>query len=309
MTRAISVLVFLAGVFFIQSCYKIEPYTPDPDKVYVPGKRIKPQVEKDFVTNPSLRVQLGAIVVLQLEHFDSPASSLGPDTDSIGTDQIRYKVEDSTILVFRRDDNTSYALSFYIENQMIPLFNVQGPGEDIVIQLGPGNYFMKVFSQLPYGIDTVGYQMIFIQPSTDVGNTKGTQAGEPKYWYLTSRVSECQACDLAGLDLQGFNLMGADLQKANLSDTRLTGADLKTARIMHAKLNNAKINFADMKGINLSFSEVRNVDLSQSDLSYSILNATDLSFSKAYGTNFCFATKNGWVVNGMLTDTATQCFP
>ncbi|MBP7850320.1 MAG: pentapeptide repeat-containing protein [Lentimicrobiaceae bacterium] len=297
-----------AFMVLLPSCYEIEPYTPDPDKVYVAGQRIKPRTEKEFALNPGLRVQLGTVVAVHLEHFNSPAGTFLPDTDSNGIDMIRYNVEDSTTLIYRRGEDNTYQIQLYNDAMDSLYFSVMGPGDEVKVQLKPGKYVMRLISQLPHGIDSVGYQMVFIQPARDAIAKKGI-AGEPKYWFLTSHVLSCVDCDLGGIDLQGTYLLGADFQKADLRGALLNGADLKTAKVMHAKLDRVQMSGADMQGVNLSFSVMRQANLTNARLNNSILNAVDLTGARAYGTNFCFATKNGWIIDGVLVDAATQCFP
>jgi len=301
-----TLLMLLAIASSLSSCYEIESYVPDPDKVYVPGERIKPRTERALAADPSMGIALGTLVVLELEHFNSPTSALVMDTDSNGTDAILYSVEDTAILVFRPDVSSDYFIRFYDQNLDSIYFNTYPGAAEVSVRLDPGKYIMKVFSQIPYGVDTIGMQLVFVQPEQEIQAKAGDGL---QYWYITSRSMECVKCDLAGLDLSGMYLAGTMLERADLRDARMDGANLRNAFANHADLSGASLRQADLRGISMSFAMMKNADLRDADLRYAILNACDLSGSTLYGANFCFSTKNGWVIDNTLSDTTTQCFP
>ncbi|HRZ77047.1 MAG TPA: pentapeptide repeat-containing protein, partial [Bacteroidales bacterium] len=296
-------LLLLAG---ISACYEIDPYVPDPDTIYTPGKRITPRMEKELAASASLYLELGTLVVLNLEHFNTPSGDLGPDTDSNGTDAIRYLVEDTSYFVFIPEETTDYVVRFWDEAMDSMYFSAYNTSEKITVRLAPGKYVMRFSSMLAFGADTANVQPLFIQPDLELGSKAGS---ELKYWYMMCRTLECVKCDLKELDFSGMYLVNADLERADLSEANLDGADLKGAQALYSDFSDASMKAADIRGANLSFGLLRNVNLTDADLGYAILNAVDLSGARLYGANFCLATKNGWIIENVKSDTTTLCFP
>jgi hypothetical protein len=302
-----SVLIpYLLLLAVLTSCYEIEPYVPDPDKVYTPGERIKPRTEKELDASSSLGLSLGTLVVMNLEHFGTPAQELGPDTDSNGTDVIRYTVEDTAYFVFIPEESPDYIVRFYDEAMDSMYFNAYNTSDKITVKLIPGKYIMEFSSQLAYGADTAGVQTLFIQPDLELQSKSGS---DTKYWYMMCKTLECVKCDLGGLDLSMLYLVNAGLQRADLTETKLNGSDMKNVDAQYADFSGSSMKGTDLRGANLSFGFLKNVNLDEADLGFSVLNAVDLTGSSLFGANFCFATKNGWVIDNVKSDTTTLCFP
>lgn len=296
-------LTLLAG---ITACYEIEPYAPDPDSIYSKGIKVKPRTEKELAADENLYLSPGTLVVMDLEHTDSPSASLGFDTDTNGVDLIRYEVKDTTVLVFSPDINPYYSVRFFDEAMDSMYFSLHNGGEKANVKLAPGKYVMKLVSFIPFGADTAGRQIIFVQPDLDLAAKSG---GTIKYFYMTSRAMECVKCDLAELDLSGFYLAGAMLESSILTDCNLDSTDLQDLRASKADFSKASLFDADLRGCNLSLGLMRDADIRNADFQFAILNGLDLSRAKAYGTNFCSTTHNGWIIEGVMSDTTTLCFP
>ncbi len=290
----------------IAACYEIEPYAPDPDSIYSKGIRVKPRTEKELASNPNLYLSPGTLVVMDLEHTDSPSASLDFDTDTIGVDLIRYEVKDTTVLVFDPDINPYYSLRFYDEAMDTMYFSLHNGGEKANAKLLPGKYILKLVSLIPFGADTAGRQIIFIQPDLDLASKSGSKT---KYFYMTSRAMECYKCDLSELDLSGFYLAGARLEESKMTECILDSADMQDLRASKVDLSRASLVKTDLRGGNLSLGNMRNADIRNATFEFAILNGLDLSGAKAYGTNFCSTTRNGWIIEGVLSDTTTLCFP
>lgn len=303
LTLLMATLTLMAG---ITACYEIEPFAPDPDSIYSKGLRVKPRTERELAANANLYLSPGTLVVMDLEHTDSPAGDLDFDTDTNGVDIIRYEVKDTTVLVFNPDINPYYSLRFFDEAMDSMYFSLHNGGEKANVKLVPGKYVLKLVSLIPFGADTAGRQIVFVQPDLDFTTKSGSTI---KYFYMTSRAMECVKCDLSELDLSGFYLAGAMLESSLMTECILDSADLQDIRASKADFSKASLIKADLRGSNLSLGIMKNADLRNADFQFAILNGLDLSGAKAYGTNFCSTTRNGWIIEGVMSDTTTLCFP
>jgi hypothetical protein len=254
----------------------------------------------------------GEVIVIHLEHLNTPPDSIKPgtDTDGIGVDIVSFKITDTVNISFKID-TIDYIIEMYNKKsgQKVLLLN-----EDIrhrIRRYDPGDYLIHITSLLNYNDDTLNYQLIFIQP--DISSMKSTNDNEV-FWFIQSRVRECEECmlryfDFSGFDLSHVNLKNSDLLQskfigATMPATNLSGADLTQANFTNAYLHSSNLFNAMMQSAMLDHANIVKTDLQWVDFT----NAS-LMFSNAVGANFCNAIKDGWNIAGMQTDSTTLCFP
>jgi hypothetical protein len=252
------------------------------------------------------------VVALHLEHFNSTSPGSYPDTDTIGTDRILYIARDTVLLTYRPEESATYNLKLYDTKTGVELFDAGQHDEPFTITLPPGHYDMLVGSMIPFGVDTMGFQWVFVQPDhemfPDTGGVK-TVANKTVYWYLTAAAGRCYRCELSNINLGDVDMVGVDLELSNMRNARLGGINMQNAQLSGVNLTGALISQANLAGIDLSQANMAGADIRNTNFEFSLLLGTNLTDAKANGANFCNTSRNGWITQGMITDTTTKCYP
>lgn len=302
-------LALLLGVI---SCYEIEPFVPDPNLVYIKGEELPVKTEKDLVAAPTQRIEFGAVVALHLEHFNTDSMGSYPDTDTIGTDRILYIAKDTVLLTFRPEETPTFYVRLIDNASGTEIFDALQHSSPFTVKLAPGKYDMIVGSMIPTGVDTMGFQWVFIQPDheqlPDTGGVKSL-AYKTVYWYLTAAAGRCYRCELSNINLSGVDMVGVDLELSSMRNSKLDGINMQNSRLKGVNFSGSVISKSNLSGVDLSQANLSNADIRYTNFEFSLLLGTNFTDSKANGANFCNTSRNGWLTTGMVTDTSTKCFP
>ncbi len=304
--------MLIVASLLVTSCYKLDESSVEPPP---PVARPIAFSERTFIQDTNMYALPGEVIVIHLEHQNTPPDSIpaGTDTDGIGVDIVPFKLRDTVNISFRLD-TTIYTIEMYDKEtgQKVLLLN-----EDIrqrVRRYSPGDYLIHITSLLNYDDDTLNFQLIFIQP--DVSSAKSTSLGQDNeiFWFIQSRLRVCKECtmrygEFSGFDFSLAQFTDADFYKANLKSTILPLADLSGADLSGADLSNADIPYSDFYNSILENTVLNNANLDGAFLQYADFTNASLRNASAIGADFCNTIRKGWDIIGMEIDSTTLCLP
>ncbi|WP_299408911.1 pentapeptide repeat-containing protein [Acaryochloris sp. IP29b_bin.148] len=168
-------------------------------------------------------------------------------------------------------------------------------------------YGQKLRQELPYWMETIELDLLFIEPQTEAKAaleglagqkppvvlpepdpfpsevalqlTEKYEAGERNFAQINLKDEALPGINLTLTDLQAANLVWCNLRKASLSHANLTSAELRHADLTDANLQGATLQGTDLQGAklqgaNLSWAVLRGTNLTDADL-------TDVNFQNA----------------------------
>lgn len=275
----------------VASCYKL-----DDDIIYPPDvPRSKVHSERDFRQDTNLYALPGEVIVIHLEHLNTPPDSINPwnDTDGIGVDIIPFTIRDTSTISFRID-TTSYIIEMFDKEtgQKVLMLNKDIPQR--IRRYPPADYLIHLTSFLNYDDDTLNYQLIFIQPDVSTSKNSNSKESDDVFWFMQSRVRICKECDFQNGDFSDFDFTHAQLSNSNFNKTSLRGSIFSLADLSDSEMSYCDLNDTYLRGANLQFSDLTKA---------SLVNAN------AIGANFCNTVRDGWNITGIIIDSTTLCLP
>ena len=257
----------------------------------------------------------GEVIVIHLEHKNTPPDSLkaGTDTDGIGVDIVPFKLKDTANISFRLD-TTIYTIEMYDKETGVKVLLLNKDIRQRIRRYDPGDYLIHITSLLNYGDDTLNYQLIFIQP--DVSSTKLTKQGQDDeiFWFIQSRLRVCKECNMRygefyGYDFSLADFSDADFYKANLRSTVMPLANFSGADLTYADLSNTSIPKSDFFNTLLEYALLNNANIKGSYFQYADFTNASLRNAMAIGADFCNTIRAGWDTTGIVIDSTTICLP
>lgn len=222
--------------------------------------------EQEFA-DPSLYAEPGAVIVVDLEHLDSPPDSEF-DTDVIGTDAIPIRYTETAEHSFRLDDSNLFEMKMVRAVTNEEIFSLNHPHPQIRVTIPAGDYILIFKSRITYCTNCeTNSQIIFLQPDR-------TAAGQ--YDYDPSQLNQfittgkCDNCDLREINLSNMTFVNASLVNANLSN---------------AKLNSMQFNNANMQEMTAEHADFENVTFTDSYANGANFNSTHFLNSDYKGMN------------------------
>lgn len=254
--------------------------------------------ELDF-KNSNLQAAPGSVIVVELEDLNSPPDSIF-DTDVIGIDAIPIKYTETAEHTFRLDESsisdysaTAYEMTLVNAETKEELFTINTIFSHITRSIPAGNYVMVFKSTRPYGADSTGSQIIFIQPDNSGSGNTDYDEDQLKHFMSTR---ECNGCDLSNADLShmwvsnvslvGANLNGGKFDFTEFENSNLSGASIQNALFRYAVFNNADFSHIDFKGSQILSTRFIGVNFTGSDFSNASLKGSTFSYVTFYNTNF-----------------------
>ncbi len=305
------IFIFLTVTLVLSSCYKL-----DDGPAYVPPViRSLVHSERDFLADTNLYSLPGEVIVVNLEHLNTPADSVKPgtDTDGIGLDIVPFKLKDTANISFRID-TTTYIIEMYDKENGQKVLTLNKDIRQRIRRYPPSDYLIHLTSLLNYDDDTLNYQLIFIQP--DVASNKNSASNNENeiFWFMQSRLRACEECNLKNFNFSGFDLTMAELNNSQLNNSILKGtvlylADLSNADLSYCDLSNADLPYSNLYNALMEYTVLNYANLKEADLEYADLTKASLRHSNAIGANFCNTIRTGWDTTGIVIDSTTLCLP
>lgn len=249
-------------------------------KTYYPAR-----TEPNF-SDPSLNAEPGSVIVVDLEHLNSPLYS-SFDTDGIGTDAIPIRYTETAEHSFRLDEPAAFEMKLIKKGTKEEIFELTSADPEINITIPAGDYILIFKSHLTYCTNCVTKsQTIFLQPDRTVSNSENLDYNPDQLSHFIS-TRECNECDLSSADFTRMNLHKVSLDKADLSHAIFRGTTIDSSNIRNANIRNATFT-AHIEAL----TTIMGSDLSGSDLSNSRFSPQRVGGCNLTKTNFESANLN-----------------
>jgi uncharacterized protein YjbI with pentapeptide repeats len=245
--------------------------------------------EHEFASRPDLRLRLGDLLMVELEH---PAAAAVSEADSAapGVDEVPLEVAEPT------------AVRFCLEAQGAEQHELAIVGADgtVLLRLTPAAGGACASAALPPGVLTVRLAhdgqgdpaapaaTYFLRPTA--GDEAEGAAYRPRSisaWYLM-QLNACRGCDLRNAQLQGIKLHGTDLTGALLGHAVLAGGVLSGVTVDGAELSGTSFTSAVITGG--SFRNVTSIPSSVTCFFRASLSQVALDGAQLHGALFRGAT-------------------
>ena len=218
------------------------------------------------------------LVVSQVEPSGGQPSPAVGDSASIGVDEIRFQVDQSSTVSVNLTSESFSTVSqvMVIDANGAIRFSADSSNPDVQVRLEAGNYVLR-FTAATGAADVVPAMVWF-------GGDAGLASAADLQKLLSGNCGNCnlQGANLSSLSLRGFNLVGADLRNAILLQVP-GGLKLKGTDVMTILLNGSDIQGADLTGSNLAGAQLSGAYLTGSGQSPARLGGVD--FSSAHATD------------------------
>lgn len=216
--------------------------------------------EQEFA-DLSLYAEPGAVIVVDLEHLDSPPDSEF-DTDEIGTDAIPIRYTETAEHSFRLDSSALFEIKMLKAVTKEEIFSLNHPHPQIRVTIPAGDYILIFKSRITYCTNCeTNSQIIFLQPDRTTVGGSGNSDYDPSQLNQFITTGKCDNCDL---------------REINLSNMTFTDVSLVKAHLWKAKLNSVQFKNANMQQIDAQFVDFENVTFEKSNLSNSQFNSSSL---------------------------------
>ncbi len=222
--QAAFLLFIVTGIYFSGCSDSITNSTFTTDKY-------KARTEAEFNADASLKTIPGAVVYVDLEHLNSPASGVNGDTGPIGEDVITYVYTESATHRFKLDASAKFTARL-VNAEGAVMFSLNNPNDTARVTLPAGNYKLYLTSLLSYAFSPISTQAVFIQPDVNAiaSGGVGAQGGyNPQDLNTLLTTNKCIGCNLNEVQLHDKNLTGADLSYAGLSHSFMQNVNLSNA--------------------------------------------------------------------------------
>lgn len=254
------------------------------------GKTYKAVTERDF-QGKNFKAEPGAVIVLNLEDKNSPPDTGWYDTDVIGIDIIPIRYTETAKHNFKIDKDSDFEMSLISDSSKQVLFELTKQNTEANITIPSGDYLMIITSLEDFKPDSLGSQIVFIQPDTEILSSANTDYDPVQLNTLLS-TKTCVRCNLESADLHNANLRDADLNSSYLRGVNLSGAYLVNVNLSNAALWIANLSNAFLWHANLTSASFVNANLHGAN--FYRANSTQALFNNANltGTNFRNAILN-----------------
>jgi len=273
--------------------------------------------EKEFAVNTGLNAEPGAVVVVQLEHLNSPPDSVDMDTGTIGEDIIPFAYTKSSMHNFRLDDSSEFRVKLINSSSGAVIYELTPASPNISVNIPAGEYKLYITSLLIYGSVSLGKQIVFIQQDTTDTNNFGYDSTQLNTFFRTGKCLKC--------DLQYVNLSGMTLNDVVLDNSNLMYSDLSNTTLINSSFVNCEMNYANLShvvnangtvftGGKFYSANFMQSNLQQTNFRVALLRSANLSYanlsnSDCRGTFFCGANKEFLLSINILVDETTLCWP
>ncbi len=217
--------------------------------------KYKARTESEFNADASLKTIPGAVVYVDLEHLNSPASGVNGDTGPIGEDVIAYVYTESATHRFKLDAGAKFTARL-VNAEGAVMFTLNNPGDTARVTLPAGSYKLYLTSLLSYAFSPISTQAVFIQPDVNAiaSGGVGAQGGYNKDDLNTLlTTNKCIGCNLNEVQLHDKNLTGADLSYAGLSHSFMENVNLSNAIFTHTDWDRSGANNCIFTGAKFTF--------------------------------------------------------
>lgn len=204
----------------------------------------------------------GAVVYVDLEHLNAPASGVNGDTGPIGEDIIPYSYTETAVHRFKLDAGALFKVRL-VNAAGVEIFQLNYPGDTALVSIPAGSYKMHLISTINFGSDSGASQPVFIQPDLDAiaSGGVGAQVGyKPKDLNTLLTTRKCIDCSLGGVIIKNKNLTGADLTRSKLFLSRFENVNFTNATFADNDWHSGHIEkstFLNSKFTNVNQSESR----------------------------------------------------
>lgn len=253
------------------------------------GTTYKALTERDFA-DKNLKAEPGAVIVLNLEDKNSPSDPEWFDTDLIGVDIIPIRYTETAKHHFKIDEESGFEMSLMNDSSKQVLFELTQQNEEIDVMIPAGDYLMIITSLEDFKPDSLGSQVVFIQPDTEATGSANTDY-DPAQLNILLSTKRCSRCNLRHANLSRANLYLADLSYADLDYANLFLTDLRNANLSNAHLyltdlGNANLSSANLTASNLTSAKLTNAKLTDAKLTNAKLRNTSLKMAFLRNTDF-----------------------
>lgn len=289
----LSAFIFLALVICAAGCSD-SPLTTTKTKTY------KALTERDFA-DKNLKAEPGAVIVLNLEDLHSPFDEEWFDTDIIGVDIIPISYTETAKHHFKIDEESGFEMSLINDSSKQVLFELTQQNKETDVMIPAGNYLLVITSLEDFKSDTLGSQVVFIQPDTETSGSGNTDYDPAQLNTLLS-TRRCINCGLAEVRLINYNLSGMDLTGSYFYRANLTGADLTNTKLISTNFRNASLRTTFLRNTDFSNATVINTDLQNAvgNANFSGANLTSSYLMKGFFQDAKF--NNADLTGANLTD-------
>lgn len=234
--------------------------------------------EPEF-SDPSLRAEHGSLIIIDLEHLNSPSRPNSFDTETTGIDAIPIRYSETAERTFRLDESAKFEVKLLKDPSKEEVFLLTPANPEITINIPAGDYTLFFKSLKTYGSDSTTTQTVFFRPNElRPGSTGGI---DPMQQLITT--GRCDSCEFrypAFPPLENVSLVGAKIYAGKFSS--VNNADMRWITIENSEFN--KIN---LKNTNLYDADILNGTFTQ-------VNYNNVNFGRAK-LNFCRFPDDGFV--------------
>ena len=265
--------------------------------------KYKARTESEFNADASLKTIPGAVVYVDLEHLNSPASGVNGDTGPIGEDVITYVYTESATHRFKLDAGAKFTARL-VNAEGAVMFTLNNPGDTARVTLPAGSYKLYLTSLLSYAFSPISTQAVFIQPDVNAiaSGGVGAQGGyNPQDLNTLLTTNKCIGCNLNEVQLHDKNLTGADLSYAGLSHSFMQNVNLSNATFAHTDWTDAGANNCIFREAKFIFTIVNRTPFYRGDFSHAVFQRLNWDHTSFLESNMTYATfDSGAADNGSL---------
>lgn len=254
----------------------------------VTPNKYKARTEAEFNTDASLKAIPGAVVYIDLEHLNSPASGVSSDTGPIGEDVISYSYTDSAVHRFKLGAEARFKVRLVNESGAV-IYQLNNPGDTARVMVPAGDYKLYLTSLVNFGIDSSGTQAIFIQ--SDSSGSVLPQAGYHKEDLNTLMTTgKCIKCNLDFVLLDGKDLTNADIRASSMQVAWINNCKFVNANFYDTKLTNCIIRGSNFGNTNMYYVHFTGTTFTNTDLRSSKFETVHLDQATLQNCNLSYST-------------------
>lgn len=284
------VFLFAAGFYFSGCSDSITNSTATTTDKY------QAHTEAEFNANSILKAIPGAVVYLDLEHLNSPASGVNGDTGPIGEDVIPYTYTETATHRIKLGTEAQFKIRLVSESGEV-IYQLNNPGDSARVNIPAGNHKLFITSTINYdaGLAETS-QPVFIQQDLDAikgGYGAASQGGynsEDLNKLITTK--KCVGCNLVGVEIQDKILIGADLSYAKLMFARIKRVDFTGGKFIGTKWDAIEVFKSSFKGATISEEEIVNATFDSVNFSGAHFANLPLDRAKFLNCDLTYADMN-----------------
>lgn len=240
-------------------------------------------VEKQFVLSPGLKALAGAVITVDLEDLNSPATA--DDTGPIGEDIIPYSYATTAEHRFEIGSESNFKIKMVNDSSRVTLFELNSASSIIKI-IPAGNYKLHLISLENYSASDTKSNVVFIQPNKETSFTSSLSGGyNPDDLNTLLKTGKCKYCNLEDANLSKMNLKKIELLYCGLNNANFSESDLDNARMTNNDVFNVNFTRANISGVDFRGSKLLGLTMTKTKAA-----STDFSGTRfhSYNMDSCY---------------------